>query len=68
MMGTVHRIPVDVLKVSNFIRFVGCSGGAGPAWEHSEVYLVPCEYMYLTHPLNTPRKGHSVHSPIKNTT
>ena len=40
MMGTVHRIVVDILKVSKFIRFVGCSGGAGPAWEHSEVYPV----------------------------
>ena len=55
MMGTVHWIVVDVPRVSTFSRFVGCSGGAGPAWEYSEVYLVPCisdEYMCLTHPLN----------------
>ena len=32
MLGTVHLIVVEKAVVPSFMRFVGCTGSAGPEW------------------------------------
>ena len=51
MMGTVHWMVhvVDLAPVSIFIKFVSCSGSAGPAWKDVKlIYSCTITGIYMT--------------------